>query len=83
MSSVDGERTVERFVDCQALGVGLVHRPDHVEVDSVPPYFESLPDVCHFHVRQAAYHRVVTWRMQKNISSKLVWLGAFWVSSEH
>jgi len=58
-----------------------VNSSDHVEVDGIPAEFESLANVFHFDVTDATNARLITWRVDHNVSAILVYARSFGITA--
>ena len=70
--TMDRCTTVKRLMNSIATHVRLGHLANHMVVDGVPSELEGLADVEELHVLDAAYHRLVAWRVQHDCCSVLV-----------
>lgn len=72
MSTVQRERSVEALMDGVVSRVRVVHSSDHVEMDRITADLEALTYHVHLNVGDSAYQRVITVRMQEDISTVFI-----------
>mmetsp|Transcript_2264 Transcript_2264/g.3137 ORF Transcript_2264/g.3137 Transcript_2264/m.3137 type:complete len:331 (+) Transcript_2264:4200-5192(+) len=84
MHSVDGDTTVESVVNRAVGHIRLMHGPDHVEVEGVPPKLEGLAAEVTLHVADPPHTGVVAARgVQHHVRTVLARLGGKVALDEH
>ena len=81
MNTVNSDSTVISLVNSVSSDVGLVNSTNHMEMKGIASKFESLTDISQFNVFNASNAGLITRGIEHDVSTILVSLRSFRISS--